>query len=188
MDIPWSTIGLVAAHVLLVVTTVGGLIGSFIPAFPGAVLIWGGAVLHGLVTGWQPLGLVPQASLAVLCALAVGGQLAISAAGAKRFGSTNWGVFGAGVGMLVGTFVIPVPILGSLLGAFGGALGFELAVQRRAAARQPAEEPGDPARRQELGQASKAGLGAALGAVAGMMAEIGLSFVMAGVVLWAVIF
>ncbi len=188
MDIPWSTVGVVAAYVLLVVTTVGGLIGSFIPAFPGAILIWGGAVVHGLATGWEPLGLVPQLSLAALCALAIGGQLAISAAGAKRFGSTNWGVLGAGVGMLVGTFVIPIPVVGSLLGAFAGALGFELLRQRRALKKEP-PPPDAPARnREELGRASKAGLGAALGAVAGMMAEIGLSFVMAGVVLAAVLF
>ncbi|MCO4773006.1 MAG: DUF456 domain-containing protein [Deltaproteobacteria bacterium] len=192
MDIPWAQVGLVAAHILLVLTTLGGLVGSFFPAFPGAVIIWGGALLHGLVTGWTPLGANTQLILTGLMALSAAGQFAISAAGAKRFGSSWWGITGAGIGMLVGTFMIPIPLLGSLLGAFLGALGFELAIAQPLAAKKAeaagSAPPSGAGKGKEVGQAAKAGFGAALGAVLGMMAEVGIAFVMVGVVLTSAIF
>ena len=195
MSIDWSQAIPITAHVLLLLCTLGGLVGSFFPAFPGAVLIWAGALLHGLATGWEPLGLYSQLALLVLMGLAVAGQLAISAAGAKRFGSSGWGVLGAGIGMLLGTFFIPVPVAGSLLGAFLGALALEFWVaQPRAAKSAEAAPTGDApteprdGRAAEAGQAARAGLGAALGAVLGMMAEIGVAFVMVGVIVTGLLF
>jgi len=191
MNIDWSAALPITANVLLVLCTLGGLVGSFFPAFPGAVLIWSGALLHGLITGWDPLGLYSQLTLAGLMGLAAAGQLAISAAGAKRFGSSGWGVLGAGIGMLVGTFAIPIPVVGSLLGAFLGALACELGIAQRRAARKraetaPADQPskGQAAKQagKDMGEAARAGLGAAVGAVLGMMAEIGIAFVMVGVI------
>jgi hypothetical protein len=211
MNIDWSQAVPILANVLLVLCTVGGLLGSFFPAFPGAVLIWGGALLHGLITAWDPLGLYAQMSLAALMALSAGSQFAISAMGAKRFGSTGWGVLGAGIGMLIGTFAIPIPIVGSLMGAFLGALTFELGIAQRLTAKRAAAESAkveahaeiDAVARpveknatagaakkagKEVGQAARAGVGAAVGAVLGMMAEIGIAFVMVGVLAWSVIF
>ena len=72
--------------------------------------------------------------------LSAGGQLAISALGAKKFGSSAWGVLGAGIGVLLGTVLIPIPVAGSLLGAFLGALALELFVAQPRA-RAKAEAP-----------------------------------------------
>lgn len=185
--IDWSAIVPWMAHILLVVFTLGGLIGSFVPALPGAMFIWIGAILHGLMTGWSPLGLKPQLIIAGLALAAGAGQFLISAAGAKRFGSSNWGVFGAGVGLLVGTLAIPIPVVGSLLGAFLGALVFELTIGQKKRQEDPEAEPTDASGR-PIPQAARAGLGAALGAVGGMMAEIGFALVMAVVVLGAFVF
>lgn len=188
MNIDWSQVGLITAYVLLVVTTTGGLVGSFVPALPGAVIIWGGALLHGALTGFDPLGLYAQITLAALTGLSAGGQLAISALGAKKFGSSAWGVLGAGIGVLLGTILIPLPVAGSLFGAFLGALAFELFVaQPRGRARAEATPTGRDGGK-EVGQAAKAGLGAAIGTVLGMMAEIGVAFVMAVVIVTAVVF
>jgi uncharacterized protein YqgC (DUF456 family) len=198
VHIDWSSALPITAHVLLVLCTLGGLVGSFFPAFPGAVLIWAGALLHGLLTGWEPLGMPTQLTLAGLMAVAAAGQFAISAAGAKRFGSSGWGVLGAGLGMLIGTFAIPVPIVGSLLGAFLGALVLELTVAQPRAARRTDEATGEGARSapeptrggrsEDVGKAARAGFGAAVGAVLGMMAEIGVAFVMVGVILAGLLF
>lgn len=188
MNIDWSSVLPWVAHVLLVLTTLGGLVGSFVPAFPGAVLVWGGALVHGLMTGWTPLGLRSQLILAGLAAVAGIGQLAISAAGAKRFGSSGWGVFGAGVGMLVGTFVIPIPVVGMLIGAFLGALACELWIAQPKAREAARAEGAQATERPDVRGASKAGVGAALGAVVGMMAEIGVAFVMVAVIVGAVVF
>lgn len=96
-------------------------------------------------------------------------------------------MFGAGVGLLVGTLAIPIPVVGSLLGAFLGALVFELTIGQKKRQEDPEAEPTDASGR-PIPQAARAGLGAALGAVGGMMAEIGFALVMAVVVLGAFVF
>ena len=182
-DIDWSAILPWIAHILLALTTLVGVIGSFVPALPGAMIIWIGVLLHGLVTGWSPLGMQVQLIVAGLALAAGAGQFFISAAGAKRFGSSNWGVFGAGLGLLVGTFAIPIPVVGSLVGAFLGALVFELGIgQKKRREQEEVDAEGRP-----IPQAARAGLGAALGAVGGMMAEVGFALVMAVVVAGAFI-
>jgi uncharacterized protein len=183
LNIDWPAVIPWLAHLLLILTTLIGVVGSFVPALPGAVIIWAGAILHGLMTGWSPLGLKAQLIIGALALAAAAGQLLISAAGAKRFGSSNWGIFGAGIGLLVGTFAIPVPVAGSLVGAFLGALVFELTIGQKKRQEQPQEdlEPGE----QKIPRAARAGAGAALGAVGGMMAEVGFALVMAVVVVGA---
>ncbi len=183
LNIDWSAVIPWLAHFLLILTTLVGVVGSFVPALPGAVIIWGGAILHGLMTGWSPLGLKAQLIIAGLALAAAAGQLIISAAGAKRFGSSNWGVLGAGIGLLVGTFAIPVPVIGSLLGAFLGALVLELTVGQKKRQERLEEDP-QPGRK-KIPEAARAGVGAALGAVGGMMAEVGFALVMAVVLVGA---
>ncbi len=184
-DIDWSAVVPWLAHILLILTTLVGVVGSFVPALPGAMIIWAGAILHGLMTGWSPLGLKAQLIIAGLALAAAAGQLIISAVGAKRFGSSNWGVFGAGIGLLVGTFAIPVPVVGSLLGAFLGALVFELTIGQKKRQEKLEEEPEPEPGEKKIPQAARAGVGAALGAVGGMMAEVGFALVMAVVVVGA---
>ncbi len=153
-----------AAHALLALFVILGLLGSLFPAVPGAALICAGAVLHGLLTGWDPLGLGIQVALLVMAGLSWGIQYLVSALGAKKYGASNWGVAGALLGLVLGVF-IPIPILGPFLGAFGGALLLEYW-----AAGKDREE------------ATRAGFGAVLGAVMGIMAEFGMALVMAVVV------
>jgi uncharacterized protein len=192
-------------HVVLVLFVLGGVVGSAVPAFPGAVLILAGSLIHGFWTGWEPLGLWVQLVLVVLTIISWGVQYVVAAYGAKRYGASNWGVFGAAVGMIVGLF-IPVPILGPLIGAFCGALAFEVGVRWIRAQQDPPEpneadteaeveqatgeaEPERPRFDAEEGRkAAKAGFGAALGAVVGLMAELGVAIGMAGVIGTAFLF
>jgi hypothetical protein len=148
------------ANVLLGLTIVGGIIGSALPAVPGASLIWLGVVLHGMLTGWQPLGLGVQIAAAVLALLSLGSQFLVTALGAQKTGATFWGALGAVLGLMVG-FMIPIPILGPLAGAFGGALLAEhLATGKKGK------------------EALKAGTGAVVGALLGTVAEIAITLVM----------
>ena len=173
-------------HVVLLLCVVGGVVGSAVPAFPGAIVIMAGALIHGFWTGWEPLGPGWLVVLGVLTVVSWGVQYVVAAYGAKRYGASNWGVFGAAVGMLVGLF-IPVPIVGPLLGAFGGALTAEMAVRWIKAQNLPEDEQAgdDDATgfgKDETKKAAKAGFGAALGAVLGLMAELGVAIVMASVI------
>ena len=152
------------ANLILCLTLLGGLIGSALPAVPGASLIWLGVVLHGLITGWQPLGLGVQITTAILTVLSLGCQFLVTALGAKKTGATLWGALGAVGGLMVG-FFIPIPVIGPLAGAFGGALLAEhLATGKRGE------------------EALKAGAGAVVGALLGTVAEIVIALVMVLVV------
>lgn len=67
-------------------------------------------------------------TLVAVFALAIVGEVLeffAGAAGAKTAGGSGWGKLGAIIGAIVGaavcTFLIPIPVLGSLIGACGGA-------------------------------------------------------------------
>ena len=168
MEQLFDTIVPLFGHSVLFLFLLIGVIGSLIPAVPGSTLVWAAALIHGLVTSFDPLTGGVQVALLVLWMLSVGGQFGLSAVGAKRYGSTGYGIGGATAGLLVGTFAIPVPVVGSLAGAFLGALGAEMYFAKK-----------------EGEKAAKAGIGAALGAVLGMVVEFGLSLVMFGVIVLA---
>jgi uncharacterized protein YqgC (DUF456 family) len=187
-------------HILLWLVALAGLAGSLFPAFPGATLIWGAAVVHGLVFGFEPLGAYTLISLTILMGVSIGGQYAVSAFGARRFGSSGWGIAGAAVGMLVGTFAIPIPLVGSLIGAFLGATGVEFVRAQRPSSPPVEDADGDETpedvteeeaekpvtktafadTRAAAAGAARAGFGAALGAVVGLAVEFGTALVMIG--------
>ena len=78
-------------HLLLWVMALAGVLGSLFPAFPGATLIWGAAVAHGVVYGFDPLGGWTLGILTLLTGVSIGGQYVVGALGAKRFGASGWG-------------------------------------------------------------------------------------------------
>jgi len=157
----------IAAHILLAVCVIGGVIGSALPAVPGASIIWLGVVAHGLMTSWQPLGLWSQVTIMVLALLALGCQFLITALGAKKSGATLWGAMGALLGLMVG-MAIPIPLVGPLAGAFGGALLAEHLATGK-----------------EGHEALRAGAGAVIGALVGAVAEFAIALAMAGVIVLA---
>jgi uncharacterized protein YqgC (DUF456 family) len=86
--------------------------------------------------------------------------------GARKAGARWFGAFGALLGAIIGaivcTFVIPIPMLGTVIGACGGAgtgaLVFEMAAGRR------------------LEESARSGLGASLGELVGITIKISLGF------------
>ncbi|HEY9881196.1 MAG TPA: DUF456 family protein [Leptolyngbyaceae cyanobacterium] len=109
---------------LLVVMLVG-IIGAFVPALPGIILIVAAVVIWGLVKGfaglWVALGVAIAAFLLGIAIDYLSGII-----GAQRVGASNWAQVGAVVGMFLGVFgLLPaLPIGGPLLGLiFGTVLG-----------------------------------------------------------------
>lgn len=91
----------------------------------GTFIVLGLGLVHGLVTGFDP---VSWRLLAVLLGLALFGELLEFVIGtfyAARKGATRWGVWGAFGGGLVGASLgnSIVPIIGAVLGSFAGAFG-----------------------------------------------------------------
>jgi uncharacterized protein YqgC (DUF456 family) len=150
-----------------VVTLVVGLVGTILPMLPGPMLILAAAVWHVLAMhywlhvadpgmGWP--------GMAILVIFVVAAQIletASSAMGAKYFGSTKWGIWGALAGGLVGIFLAP-PV-GIFLGPVLGALAAEMIIAKR-----------------ELKPAAKSSWGTLLGTVAGLLLKAGLGLAMVG--------
>jgi uncharacterized protein YqgC (DUF456 family) len=148
---------------LTVVLMLIGLGGSFVPAVPGAPLIFGAAVVHfffipGYVSVWT-LG-----ALGIMAAFALILDTLMSVGGAKWAGATSWGIVGSGIGALLGLFA---GIVGVLVGAVLGAILAEVIFAKR-----PIKEAG------------KAGLGAGLGLLASSVGRAAVCLSM--IVLFAV--
>lgn len=150
MDFIWWLIAIVLMAV--------GLVGTVLPVVPGAIIILGAAVLHQIMlgseksVGWWNIGV-----LVVLALLSYGLEFAGGYFGAKRFGATKWGAFGAMIGGIVGLFFsLPGLIAGPIVGAIAG----ELVAGKR------------------LVSAGRAGWGTLLGNLAGMVGKLTIGLLM----------
>src|SRR4051794_10697075 len=101
-----------------------GLIGSVVPVLPGTTIILAAAVIHRVMlgpeksVGWFVIGLLVLLTLISHAIDFVSGYF-----GAKKFGASRWGTFGAVVGALVGLFfgiigLFEGPLIGAIVGEF----------------------------------------------------------------------
>lgn len=150
MDLVWWLIAIILMAV--------GLIGTVLPVMPGTVIIFAAAFIHQIMVGTgKSLGWWNIGGLLVLTVLSYGVEIAGGYFGAKRFGATKWGAFGAMVGALVGLFF---PFPGLIIGPIVGAIAGELLAGKR------------------LVSAGKAGWGTLLGNLAGMIGKLAIGLVM----------
>jgi uncharacterized protein YqgC (DUF456 family) len=113
-----DTIWWLVAVILMAV----GLIGTVLPVIPGTAIILGAAILHRIMVG--PERGVPWWSIALLVLLTLASyalELGSSYFGAKRFGASRWGIFGATVGVVIGIFsgfvlLLVAPVIGAIVG------------------------------------------------------------------------
>ena len=101
-----------------------GLIGTIAPVLPGTTIILAAAVVHRIMLGpeksigWRTIIVLMLLTLATYAIDVFGGYF-----GAKYFGATKWGTFGAILGALVGLFFGIVglfvgPVIGAIAGEF----------------------------------------------------------------------
>ena len=135
-----------------------GLIGTVLPVIPGTAVILAAAIIHrimlgpGKSVGWASIAVLVLLTLASYAIDFVGGWL-----GARRFGATRWGMWGALLGALVGIFFgLPGLLLGPIIGAITG----ELISGKR------------------LLDAGRAGWGALLGNLAALLGKLAIGFAM----------
>ena len=116
MDLLWWLIVIVLFAV--------GLIGTVLPVFPGTTIILAAAIIHRLMLGpAKSVGWLTLAILVLLTLVSYAIDVVSGYFGAKYFGATRWGTFGAIIGALVGLFfgVIGLfvgPVLGAIVGEF----------------------------------------------------------------------
>jgi uncharacterized protein len=99
-----------------------GLIGTVLPIIPGTTIILSAAILHRIMLGpTLSLGSPAIALLVLLTLISYGIDFAGGWLGARRFGATLWGAFGAVIGAIAGIFFgIPGLLLGPVIGALVG--------------------------------------------------------------------
>ncbi|PYJ49718.1 MAG: DUF456 domain-containing protein [Verrucomicrobia bacterium] len=101
-----------------------GLIGTVLPVFPGTTIILAGAVIHRMMlgpeksVGWRSIVLLVLLTIATYALDFLSGYV-----GAKYFGATKWGMFGAILGALIGVFfgilgLLVWPVIGAIVGEF----------------------------------------------------------------------
>ena len=151
------------ATLLFIVIWLAALIATFVPVVPATLLIWGAALLHAVLTGFQPIGWGFLAGLGVLAVAAMLVDNLAAAWGAKKFGGSSAAGWGALAGGLVGLLLGP---LGFVIGPFLGAVIAELLVTRKS-----------------LLEAVRSGVGTLLGLLGGIGAKLVIHIVMGALVL-----
>jgi uncharacterized protein YqgC (DUF456 family) len=143
-----------------------GLIGTVVPVLPGTTIILGAAVIHRLMlgpeksVGWRTLSILVALTLATYALDFLGSYF-----GAKYFGATKWGTFGAVIGALAGLFF---GIVGLFVGPVIGAVAGEFIGGKR------------------MIEAGRAGWGSLLGNLAGMVGKLLIGLAMIAVFLTSV--
>lgn len=148
-----------------------GFLGSFLPVLPGPPLSWAGLLcLHFIdkitLNPWILWGsFIAMLIITVL-------DYIIPAQGTKRFGGSNYGVWGTNIGLIVGIFA-PIPagfILGPFIGAFVGEMIYNS---------------------DDITRALKAAIGSFIGFLVGTFIKIVYCLIMLGLFLyyaWDVVF
>jgi len=135
-----------------------GLIGTVAPVLPGTTMILAAAVIHRVMlgpeksVGWRVLSILIALTLATYALDFAGAYF-----GAKYFGATKWGTFGAIIGALIGLFF---GIIGLFIGPVVGAILGEFIAGKR------------------MIEAGRAGWGSLLGNLGGMLGKLLIALMM----------
>ena len=119
-------IGLIILYWILLVVMGAGVVGAFLPAFPGIGLIVAAIAVWGAIAGFTKAVYIALGVAIAIFAITTAIDYLAGYIGAKKVGASNWGQIGAIVGMLLGLlgFLPALPIGGPIFGLlFGSMLG-----------------------------------------------------------------
>lgn len=117
------TLLLILATVMMLVT----LALAFVPILPGPLMPWAVAIVYGVLTGWTRITPLAAIVISVLMVVGVTADWWRPLLGAKTTGMGCRTSLGSFAGGFLGTFLIPIPLLGTVIGLVAGALLMELA-------------------------------------------------------------
>ena len=144
-----------------------GVVGTVLPALPGAILVLGGIALAAWIDDFARVSPWVLALLAALTALAWAVDFIAAAAGAKKAGASPLAIAGAAIGTVLGVFtglvgLLFMPLAGAALGEF---------VARR-----------------DLRRAGSVGIATWIGLLLGTAAKVAIVFAMLGIFVAALVF
>ncbi|WP_246564142.1 DUF456 domain-containing protein [Leptothoe spongobia] len=129
-------IGLLILYWVLLIVMGAGIIGAFIPAFPGIGLIVAAIAIWGAVAGFSKAVVIALSIAIAVFAITTAIDYLAGYVGARKVGASNWGQIGAVIGMILGLLgflpALPVggPIFGLLFGSMLGAFVGEMLHRR----------------------------------------------------------
>ncbi|EKV01910.1 hypothetical protein Lepto7375DRAFT_4105 [Leptolyngbya sp. PCC 7375] len=121
---------------VLLIVMVAGIVGAFVPAFPGIGLIVAAIAIWGAVAGFSKAVLIALGVAIAIFLVTTAIDYLAGYLGAKKVGASNWGQIGAIIGMMLGLLgllpALPVggPIFGLLFGSMIGAFIGEMLYRR----------------------------------------------------------
>ncbi|MCA9969949.1 MAG: DUF456 domain-containing protein [Anaerolineales bacterium] len=104
------TFGVVVAFMFV------GVIGILIPVIPGTLLIWMGSLVYAWHVGFTTFGIGILLILTLIALVTGTVDLWLPLLGARGGGASGRALLFGTLGALVGTFAIPIPIVGTVAG------------------------------------------------------------------------
>lgn len=117
-------------QIVTVIILIIGVLMSFFPVLPGIPIIFGVFLVYGLIEGFRHITPLFLAAMFMVTVLSYVIDNVAEWWGAKKFGASRVGAYGAIVGGMLGVFINP--LLGIIIGPFIGAVVAELIFSRRA--------------------------------------------------------
>ncbi|WP_100333404.1 DUF456 domain-containing protein [Bacillus alkalisoli] len=114
---------------LLSILIVLSFVGLIYPIIPSVLLLVGAFLLYGVFFTFEPFSFLFWAIQLSFVALLFVTDYVASVIGVKKFGGSNYSVWGSTLGLIVGPFVIPV--IGIIAGPFIGAFIAEIIFSKK---------------------------------------------------------
>lgn len=114
----------VLALILAILFFIAGLAGSVLPVLPGAILIWLGMLVYGILTKFTTLSVIFLVGQALAVAIVYSVDYFAGILGVKKFGGSQAAVYGSIAGTIIG--IIFLGPAGLIFGPFIGAIAGEL--------------------------------------------------------------
>lgn len=144
--------------ILGVIFLIIGIIGCIVPGLAGPPFSFLALILLSIAKRWEPFSPTFLITMAAVTIIVTALDYIVPAAGAKKYGASKFGFWGAIIGMIVG--IIYLPPLGMIIGAFIGAFVGELVIGKQSSV------------------ALKAGWGVFIGVMVGILLKLIASGVM----------
>lgn len=106
------------ATALVLILMLVGLIGTLVPILPGILLMWIAAVFYGFAVGFDAFSIGVLVAITILATVSVAVGIMLPKRAAAESGVATSSQLAAGVGAVIGFFVIPV--VGVVVGALAG--------------------------------------------------------------------
>ena len=110
--------------ILAVICIIIGIVGCIVPGIAGPPFSYASLILLSIAKRWEPFSAKFLIIMALITVIVTALDYLLPAAGAKKYGASKLGFWGAIVGMILGIFFVPP--LGMIIGAFIGAIAGEL--------------------------------------------------------------